>query len=250
MANQGPKLGENGHFRRLGKKQGDQSYAVRRFTDEASQLYGVLNNHLYDRRYLAGDEFSIADIAAYLWTVNWKAQGEDVADFKHFSRWFEEVGSRPAVQRGLAAGAGLSIDPATISPEEQARHIKLLYNQRVRPQLLQRRPARRDRAIPTGAQRPYGQFRPSPASATTWVQRPTRCCTTATGSSRLASDPRPYDRLSVGAVQRASFTDGDLIASDLVYPHVHGETSHVEFKPGHRWYYLSQMQPDKALPAR
>ena len=49
-ANQGPKLGECGHFRHLGDKQGDQSYAVRRFTDEANRLYGVLNNRLYDRR--------------------------------------------------------------------------------------------------------------------------------------------------------------------------------------------------------
>jgi GST-like protein len=54
MANQGPKLGECGHFLGLGDKQGDQSYAVRRFTDEANRLYGVLNNRLYDRRYLAG----------------------------------------------------------------------------------------------------------------------------------------------------------------------------------------------------
>src|SRR5262245_42935926 len=54
MANQGPKTGECGHFRRLGDSQGDQSYAVRRFTDEVNRLYGVLNNRLYDRRYLAG----------------------------------------------------------------------------------------------------------------------------------------------------------------------------------------------------
>src|ERR1700675_1002660 len=41
-----------------------------------------------------------------------------------------------------------------------------------------------------------------------------------------------------------SFTDEDLIASDLVYQHVHGEPSSVEFKPGHRWYYFSEQQPD------
>jgi GST-like protein len=49
MANQGPKSGECGHFRRLGDRQGDQSYAVRRFTDEVNRLYGVLDNRLYDR---------------------------------------------------------------------------------------------------------------------------------------------------------------------------------------------------------
>ena len=106
MANQGPKLGECGHFRRLGDKQGDQSYAVRRFTDEVNRLYGVLNNRLYDRRYLAGDEYTIADMISYPWTVNWKAQGQDIDEFKYFKRWFEELGARPAVQRGMAVTAG------------------------------------------------------------------------------------------------------------------------------------------------
>jgi GST-like protein len=133
MANQGPKTGECGHFRRLGDKQGDQSYAVRRFTDEVNRLYGVLNMQLWKHRYLAGDEYSIADMIAYPWTVNWKNQGQDIAEFPHFRRWFKEIGARPAVQRGLAVGADLSEDPSTLPPEEQARRAKLLYNQRARP---------------------------------------------------------------------------------------------------------------------
>jgi GSH-dependent disulfide-bond oxidoreductase len=133
MANQGPKLGECGHFRRLGDKQGDQSYAVRRFTDEANRLYGVLNNRLYDRRYLAGEEYTIADMIAYPWTVNWQGQGQDIEEFKYFKRWFEEIGARPAVQRGIAVGADLPGDPSKITPEEQERRAKLLYNQRARP---------------------------------------------------------------------------------------------------------------------
>ena len=47
-----------------------------------------------------------------------------------------------------------------------------------------------------------------------------------------------------------SFTDDDLIASDLVYPHVRGETSTVEYKPGHRWYYFSDQRPEEALLIR
>jgi GST-like protein len=133
MANQGPKSGECGHFRRLGDKQGDQSYAVRRFTDEVNRLYGVLNNRLYKHRYLVGDEYTIADMISYPWTVNWKGQGQDIEEFPYFKRWFEEIGARPAVQRGLAVGANLPPDPATISEEEQARRNKLLYNQRARP---------------------------------------------------------------------------------------------------------------------
>jgi GST-like protein len=133
MANQGPKSGECGHFRRLGDSQGDQSYAVRRFTDEVNRLFGVMNNRLYDRRYLAGDDYTIADMISYPWTVNWKAMGQEIDDFPYFKRWFEELGKRPGVQRGMAVGSDLSIDPGTLTPEEQERVRKLLYNQRARP---------------------------------------------------------------------------------------------------------------------
>ena len=133
MANQGPKSGECGHFRRLGDTQGDQSYAVRRFTDEVNRLYGVLNNRLYDRRYLIGDEYTIADMISYPWTVNWQAQGQDIDEFPYFKRWFEELGARPAVQRGMAAGSNLGGDPSKLTPEERERVQKLLYNQRARP---------------------------------------------------------------------------------------------------------------------
>jgi GSH-dependent disulfide-bond oxidoreductase len=133
MANQGPKLGECGHFRRLGDSRGDQSYAARRFTDEANRLYGVLNNQLHNRRYLAGGDYTITDIICYPWTVNWKGQGQDIEEFPYFRRWFEEIGARPAVQRGLAVGADLSPDPASITAEEQERRNELLYNQRARP---------------------------------------------------------------------------------------------------------------------
>jgi GST-like protein len=133
MANQGPKSGECGHFRRLGDKQGDQTYAVRRFTDEVNRLYGVLNNRLYVSKYLAGDEYSIADMISYPWTVNWKGQGQDIEEFPYFKRWFDELGARPAVQRGLAVGANLSEDASKLPPEEQERRAKMLYNQRARP---------------------------------------------------------------------------------------------------------------------
>jgi GST-like protein len=133
MANQGPKSGECGHFRRLGDTQGDQSYAIRRFTDEANRLYGVLNNRLFDRRYIAGDSYTIADMICYPWTVNWQGQGQDIEDFPYFKRWFAEMGARPAVQRGMAVGAELSEDPATLPEAERARRATILYNQRARP---------------------------------------------------------------------------------------------------------------------
>jgi len=133
MANQGPKTGERGHFSRVPPEAGDQSYAQRRFADETHRLYGVLNNRLYDRPYLAGDDYTIADMISYPWTASWKLQGIDLDEFKYFKRWFEELSERPAVQRGMAVTAGPAEDPASLSPEEQERRRKLLYNQRARP---------------------------------------------------------------------------------------------------------------------
>ena len=133
MANQGPKTGECGHFRRLKDSQGDQSYAVRRFTDEVNRLYGVMNNRLYDRRYLAGDEYTIADMISYPWTVGWESQGQNIDDFPYFKRWFEELSARPGVQRGMAVGKDMTVDTSKMKPEDIQRLTKLLYNQRARP---------------------------------------------------------------------------------------------------------------------
>jgi len=133
MANQGPKFGERGHFSRVPASAGDQSYAQRRFNDEAHRLYGVMNNRLYDRRFLASYEYTIADIISYPWTVSWAQQGIDLDEFRYFKRWFEEVSARPAVQRGLAVTAGVTEDPASVTPQEQERRRSILYNQRARP---------------------------------------------------------------------------------------------------------------------
>jgi len=133
MANQGPKFGERGHFSRVAESEGDQSYAQARFNDETHRLYGVLNNRLYDRPYIAGDDYSIADMISYPWTAGWQLQGIDMGEFKYFKRWFDEMAARPAVQRGMAITAGPAPDPASVSPEDQARIRKLLYNQRARP---------------------------------------------------------------------------------------------------------------------
>ena len=133
MANQGPKTGECGHFRRLEDRQGDQTYGVTRFTDEVNRMYGVLNNRLYDRPYLAGDEYTIADMICYPWTIGWEGQGQDIDEFKYFKRWFDELSDRPAVQRGMAVGSDMGEDYAKLSKAERSRRMKILYNQRARP---------------------------------------------------------------------------------------------------------------------
>ena len=133
MANQGPKMGERGHFARLKDREGDQSYAVKRFTDETHRLFGVMNNRLYDRRYLAGDEYTIADMACYPWAAYWEPAGIDLDEFKYFKRWFLELSERPAVQRGMAVAEDQTPDYSTLSEKDKARLKALLYNQRARP---------------------------------------------------------------------------------------------------------------------
>jgi GST-like protein len=133
MANQGPKSGEFGHFRRLRDEQGDQSYALRRFGDEVHRLYGVMNNRLYDRRYLAGGAYTIADMISYPWCAGWESQGIELEEFPYFKRWFEELSARPALQRGMQAGTDMSVDASKLTPEDIQRLRSLLYNQRARP---------------------------------------------------------------------------------------------------------------------
>ena len=133
MANQGPKMGERGHFSRLKDSEGDQSYALRRFTDETHRLFGVLNNRLYDRRYLAGDNYTIADMASYPWAAYWEPAGIDLDEFRYFKRWYLELEQRDAVQRGMAVGDDQGQDYSSLSDAEKTRLRALLYNQRARP---------------------------------------------------------------------------------------------------------------------
>lgn len=135
MANQGPKFGEQGHFMRASQAtaNGDQTYANRRFGDEVHRLYGVMNLGLFDRRWLAGGEYTIADMICYPWAAGWKMRGIELDEFSNVKRWLAEVGERPAVRKGMAVGAELQEDPATLSEEEKARRLKLLTNQRATP---------------------------------------------------------------------------------------------------------------------
>jgi GST-like protein len=135
MANQGPKFGEAGTFRRASQdpKNGDQSFGLRRFDDEVNRLYGVMNNRLYDRPYLAGEQYSIADMICYPWATNWERLGQNIDEFKYVKRWLEAVGGRSAVQRGMRIGDELAEDISKLPPDELARRMKILLNQRARP---------------------------------------------------------------------------------------------------------------------
>ncbi|MDA1075194.1 MAG: glutathione binding-like protein [Proteobacteria bacterium] len=133
MANQGPKTGERGHFSRAGEEAGDISYAIRRFDDEVNRIYGVLNQRLYEAPYLAGSDYSIADMICYPWATDPAARGQDPEAFPHVMRWLNELGEREAVKRGMAAGSDWRVDYSEMPKEEVARLRGMLYNQRARP---------------------------------------------------------------------------------------------------------------------
>ncbi|HYB92412.1 MAG TPA: glutathione S-transferase N-terminal domain-containing protein [Candidatus Binataceae bacterium] len=135
MANQGPKLGEQGHFRRAAQdpRNGDLSYAVLRFDSEAHRIFGVMNLGLFNKRYLAAGEYTIADIICYPWATGWKPRGIDIDEFPNVKRWLAEIGDRPAVKKAMAVGPEFHEDPSKITPEERARRAKLLTHQRAQP---------------------------------------------------------------------------------------------------------------------
>jgi GST-like protein len=95
----GPLLGQAHHFRRFAPQ--PVPYAIERYTEEAVRLYGVLERRLGASEFLAGSFYSIADIAAYPWVGRAEWQGVALADFPQVRRWFDAVGERPAVQRGM-----------------------------------------------------------------------------------------------------------------------------------------------------
>ena len=105
MGGVGPMLGQAHHFRIYAPSKID--YAIDRYTNEAKRLYGVMDRRLAKTKYIAGAQYTIADIAIFPWLRSWKNQGIDWNDFPHLRGWFDEIGARPAVQRGVEVLAGM-----------------------------------------------------------------------------------------------------------------------------------------------
>ena len=105
MGGVGPMLGQAHHFRIYAPEKID--YAVNRYTNEAKRLYAVMNHQLATHRYIAGQSYSIADIAIFPWLRSWQNQGIDWDDYPHLKAWFDKIEARPAVKRGVHVLADL-----------------------------------------------------------------------------------------------------------------------------------------------
>ncbi|WP_426434729.1 glutathione binding-like protein [Bradyrhizobium genosp. P] len=136
MSALGPMLGQNGHFSLYAPTK--IPYAIERYNSEARRLYSVLDNRLGETgAYVAGDDYSIADIACFPWVMTHKAQGFTLDDFVHVKRWFTELRARPRLQKGLEVGR---------------RAVRKTLDERARENLFGTRPA--TDPGPTGALEP------------------------------------------------------------------------------------------------
>ncbi|MBL8384956.1 MAG: glutathione S-transferase N-terminal domain-containing protein [Burkholderiales bacterium] len=105
MGGVGPMLGQTHHFRNYAPEKIE--YAINRYTNETRRLYGVMDRQLSKCAYIAGRNYTIADMAIWPWLRNWQGQGQNMDDHPNLKRWFETISERPAVQRGVTVLADL-----------------------------------------------------------------------------------------------------------------------------------------------
>jgi GSH-dependent disulfide-bond oxidoreductase len=121
MGGLGPMAGQNHHFRQYAPEK--LPYAINRYVNETGRLYAVLNKRLADRPFIAG-AYSIADMASYPWVVSHERQGQNLADFPHLKRWFEEIAARQATVRAYAKAKEINVQPTV-----NAETAKILFGQ-------------------------------------------------------------------------------------------------------------------------
>ncbi len=118
MGGIGPMFGQANHFRAYSVEK--ITYAIERYTNEANRLTNVMDKRLAATPYLAGDEYSVADIAVFPWMRNADRRGIDMPAYPHVERWFNAINARPAVARALQV---LSEVNSTAPHDEKSRDI-------------------------------------------------------------------------------------------------------------------------------
>jgi GST-like protein len=113
----GPMAGQNHHFNRYAPEK--IPYAIERYERETARLYGVLDQRLDGRAFICGDDYTIADMAAYPWIVPYEAQGQDIDAFPNLRRWFEAIRARPAT--AIVYEQGERINPSNQPMSDEAR---------------------------------------------------------------------------------------------------------------------------------
>ena len=120
MGGIGPMFGQAHHFRSYAAD--NVEYAIERYTNEAGRLYRILNKRLGESTYLAGDDYSIADIATYPWSLNPQRRGQDLEELPNVARWLDAISVRPAVEKAMKVLADQRRD-LTKGIDEETRRI-------------------------------------------------------------------------------------------------------------------------------
>jgi GSH-dependent disulfide-bond oxidoreductase len=127
MGSVGPMLGQTHHFRMYAPEK--IPYAIDRYSNEAKRIYGVIDRRLAHNAWLAGAQYTIADIATFPWLRSWQNQGIVLSEFPHLEAWFNKIAERPAVQRGVKVLADLR-RPITGDKEREVLFGKKQYERR------------------------------------------------------------------------------------------------------------------------
>ncbi|SDR39674.1 glutathione S-transferase N-terminal domain-containing protein [Pseudovibrio sp. Tun.PSC04-5.I4] len=127
MGGFGPMLGQNHHFRVYAPEKIE--YAMTRYLNETHRLYGVLNKCLADRDYVAGGDYTIADMAIFGWSQSWERQGMDIEEFPHVKVWRERLWEREAVRAGVKLGKE-EAKRTDLTEDKEAQSV--LFDQRAR----------------------------------------------------------------------------------------------------------------------
>ncbi|WP_454839313.1 glutathione binding-like protein [Pseudomonas hormoni] len=106
MGGLGPMAGQNHHFSQFAPEK--IPYAIKRYIDETARLYGVLDKQLANNEFVAGNEYSIADMAIYPWIVSHKWQSQNLEDFPNVLRWFNHIQDRPATMKAYSLAAKIN----------------------------------------------------------------------------------------------------------------------------------------------
>lgn len=126
MAGLGPMAGQNHHFNYYAPEK--LPYAMTRYIQETNRLYGVLEKRLQGRSFIAGDAYSIADVACYPWMILHQRAQQDITQFPAIQAWLARIAGRSAVERAYAAGGRVNNVP--VVTDETSRQV--LFGQTAR----------------------------------------------------------------------------------------------------------------------
>ncbi|MBX2859276.1 MAG: glutathione S-transferase N-terminal domain-containing protein [Cellvibrionaceae bacterium] len=111
----GPMMGQYGHFKLYAPQ--PIEYAINRYRREVLRLFDILDKRLHGAEYVAGNLYSIADIAIFPWVQTYKAQGIELVEFESLKGWYDQLKKRPALRRGMAVGRDLIVRKPQQDPD-------------------------------------------------------------------------------------------------------------------------------------